>query len=158
MSSSVKPRYDGGGSEFGDMHRKLPKNCGMFDIDRMKAEIRAEMELKKDETGFVEYSTDFTNAEVTFKALYEIKHKNSQKVQEAMQCKTGTATFAQKKMAERLGMRYFYVIATDGKQPFHFYEMIADEFEFVGTLDYDEDNKTLRVNEFWRKIGLLKLT
>jgi len=150
-----KPRYDGKGTEFGDMHRALPKWLGMFDIDRMKAEFSGELDLKREDVGFVEYVTDFSAAQVTFKALFEIKHHLTDYVAKAMECKVGTATFAQREMARRLGARYFYVIANNGVQPFVFHEMIDDRFVFVGTLDYQSDNRSEKINEFWHRIGLL---
>ena len=154
--SSVKPRYDGGGSEFGRVHRFLPISCGMFDIDRMSAQLTVDLELRNGDVGFIEYNTDFDNAEVIFRALIEIKHRDSDRVREAMRCKVGTSTFAQKKMAEKLGARYFFVIADNGKQPFSFYEMVGDEFQHIGTLAYTEDNVKDEINRFWAKIGLLK--
>ena len=153
--SGVKPRFDGKGCEFGDMHRKLPPKCGMFDIDKMSGNFNGTLELRKAEVGFIEYRTDWNNTECNFIALFEVKHKYSEEVRKAMECGVGTATFAQKKLAEKIGARYFFVIANDGIQPFEFYEMIDDKFTLIGKLDYNADNRTEKVNEFWQKIGLL---
>ena len=71
-------------------------------------------------------------------------------------CKCGTATWAQVKTAEKLGCRYFFVIATNGKQPFGFYEIFYSfEIKDWGVLDYKNTNKAESVLDFWEKIGLV---
>ena len=137
MSNEVKPRYDHKGSEFGAIHRQLPIKCGMFDIDRMSATAVINLELKHQDVGFLEYRTDFDNSNITWKALFEIKYKDSQFVQKAIECNIGTATWAQMKMCERLGCRYFIVVANYGKQPFTFYEILdSQKYRLTGELDY----------------------
>jgi hypothetical protein len=154
--SQVKIRYDGKGSEFGDMHRKLPSYCGMFDIDRMSAVATIHLELKNQDVGFIEYRTNFEDNSIKFVAMFEVKYKDSEHVQKAMQVKTGTSVFAQVKMAETLNCRYFMVIATEGKNPFTFYEHLKDEgFKEIGILDYDNNNKEFMVRRFWNEINLL---
>lgn len=153
--SDTKPRYDNGGSEFGNMHRTLPKTFGMFDFDRMKATAKVPLELVRQNIAFLEYKTIFRDGEINFTALFEIKHKDSPFVRDAMKCKCGTATWAQVKTAEKLGCRYFFVIATNGKQPFSFYE-ITYEFNVIewGVLEYDDLSRDATVLSFWNKIGL----
>jgi len=156
--SRVKPRFDGQGSEFGLIHRELPKECGMFDIDRMSARAEIFLELKRQEIAFIEYRTDFNKCTVEFKALFEIKNRDTPKVREMLECHIGTATFAQLKLSRQIGARYFFVISTDGKQPFHFYE-IENQGIYIdlGFLDY-RDKKVdgiEAINKFWKKIGLL---
>lgn len=155
MENNVKPRYDGKGSEFGMVHRLLPPKCGMFDIDRMSGNMQLDIELKNTDTGFVEYRTDFNNADVTFTALFEIKYKLSESVQKALECNIGSATFAQKKMCEKLRCRYFIVVANFGKQPFVFFELVNDAILNHGELNYNDDNKMQKINDFWKKLGLL---
>ena len=153
--NETKPRFDGKGSAFGAMHRDLPKWLGMFDIDRVKAEFSGGLELRREDVGFVEYYTDFKTTEVRFRALFEIKHHYTEWVGKAMECGVGSSTFAQKKMAEKLGARYFIVIANHGLQPFSFHEMVNDKFVFVGTLEYAKEDRYEKVNAFWNRIGLL---
>lgn len=157
-SNGVKPRYDGSGSEFGLIHRELPKDCCMFDIDRMSAKAEINLELKRQEIAFIEYRTDFNNCSVIWKALFEIKNQDSIEVRKALECPIGTSTFAQLKLAQLIGARFFYVIATMGIQPFHFYE-IENQGIYIdhGFLDYS-DKKTdgiEAIKRFWGKIGLL---
>jgi len=153
----VKPRFDNGGSEFGLMHRDLPQNNGMFDIDRMQAVATVNLELTKQDVAFIEYRTNWETGEITWKALFEIKHKDSAYVQQAMTARTGTSTWAQIMLANTLRARFIFVIANNGKQPFRFFEWSGNEkvFKHIGTLKYDDCNRKIRVNEFWREIALI---
>jgi hypothetical protein len=154
---SVKPRFDNKGSEFGDVHRLLPGNCCMFDIDKMTGTAIVNLELSRQDIGFIEYKTNFHNKnnKIEFKALFELKFKDSYYVHEAMKVKIGTSTFAQIEMAKKLECRYFFVIATNGMQPFTFYEWINDKFVNVGILQYSEYNKKQMINELWKQLGLV---
>jgi len=155
--SGSRPRYDDGGSEFGDVHRELPKQFGMFDIDRMSATATVNLELTKQDVAFIEYRTlwnDESNS-VQWRALFEVKHRDGPMTQKALALRKGTATWAQLKMAEALGARYFIVVATEGNQPFTFYE--ADDsgcMRAIGVLTYSLDGKASAINEFWKEIGL----
>ena len=153
-SSGNKPRYDGGGSEFGLIHRELPKHCGMFDFDRMSAKAFIDLELTKSDVGFMEYRTNFNKSDVDFVALFEIKHKSSVYVERILECKVGTAVFAQMKLCEKLGARYFIVIANNGNQPFTFYELTNGFCSKVGVLDFIDrhfDGKDA-INNFWKNV------
>jgi hypothetical protein len=153
---SVKPRFDNKGSEFGNVHRLLPQDCCMFDIDKMTGTAIVNLEMTRQDIGFIEYKTIFNSEnKIEFKALFELKFRNSFYVQQAMKVKIGTSTFAQIEMAKKLGCRYFFVIATNGMQPFTFYEWIDDRFEKVGILQYSEYNKKQMINELWKQLGLV---
>jgi len=153
MDKQVKIRFDHNGSEFGEIHRQLPIHCGMFDIDRMSAKAEINLELKKQEIGFLEYRTDFNRSTIEWKALFEIKYKNSEYVRKALDCKIGTPTWAQLELCKILKARYFFVIATNGKQPFEFIEIFYNgEFNWIGTLDYIDKEKDGKqaINDFWK--------
>jgi hypothetical protein len=152
---NVKQRFDNGGSEFGKVHRELPISCGMFDIDRMSATATIDLELKNQDVGFIEYSTNFTKNEIVFKAMFEVKHKYSESVNNVLRLKVGSASWAQYKMCQKLNCRYFIVVANYGVQPFDFYESIDNKMEFIGKLEYNNENKKQMINEFWIKINLL---
>lgn len=135
LTNGVAARRDGQGSLFGNMHREeLGKQYGMFDIDALSAEARLALELTKEEIGFIEYRTYFNPADVRFVALFEVKFRDSDRVQEAMKCPVGSATFAQKIMAKRLGARYFFIIQSGGQLPFKFVEITDTGCEVKGTL------------------------
>ncbi len=159
MEAEVKPRYDKKGSEFGEIHRRLPPQCCMFDIDKMSASAIVNLEITKQDIGFLEYRTNFDTAEVIWKALFEIKYKASQYVYDAINCRVGTSTFAQLKLCEKIGARYFIVVATNGISPFTFFEIFNDRSNvIIGTLEYkdrDTDGRE-KIREFWRdKLMLL---
>ena len=156
--SGTKPRYDDGGSEFGNIHRELPKSCGMFDIDRMTATATVSLEITKQDVAFIEYKTMWNDEKnvIVFKAMFEIKHHGTESVYKALQLSKGTATWAQAEMAKKLGARYFIVVANYGNPPFKFYELSKDEkMDYVGELDYAIEDKKEKVEEFWKEIGLL---
>ena len=151
--SGSKPRYDGGGSEFGLIHRELPKKCGMFDIDRISATAVIDLELKNEDVAFLEYRTNFETAKITWKALFEIKRNNSESVQKALNCRIGTATWAQMELCQKINARYFIVIATKGKQPFQFWEILDSGIKVnIGILDYNKkDTDGIdAVKKFWQ--------
>lgn len=157
FANKVKPRYDGKGSEFGLLHRKLGRKFGMFDIDNIRATASIELELKEEDVAFFEYRTNFTNSSIEWKALFEVKYKFTPFVAEAMRCKTGTATWAQSKLCELIGARYFFVISNEGIQPFTFYEFVnvdgVLQWEEIGTLDYfgREYDGSDAIQKFWKE-------
>jgi len=157
--SNSKPRYDNKGSEFGNIHRELPKYCGMFDIDRMSAEANVSLELTKTETAFMEYRTDFNNSSVKFLAMFEVKHKMTDYVKKALGCRVGTSTWAQMQMCKTLKSRYFIVIGNDGKQPFEFHEVNVStgESKLAYILSYSSDNKKDKITKCWKQLGLLDI-
>lgn len=162
LENGVKPRYDNGGSEFGLAHRDLPRSCTMFDVDRLDVDIKLHLVADKQDYSFIEYRTDFNNDDVDFIALFEVKYKSSQQVKNQFKTqKKGTATFAQKLMCQKLDMRYFYVIATEGDQPFYFVE-IGDNihkrknYKYIGKLSYNDENRREKITRFWKeKLKLL---
>jgi hypothetical protein len=119
----------------------------MFDIDYIKAEARINLTLSKQDCCFIEYRTDFLNADVRFVAMFEIKFKSSDYVKEAIKCPVGTATFAQKILCKKLGMRYFIVVQTEGKLPFSFVEIKDTSYKFLGKLNEGDNIET-----FWKEI------
>lgn len=148
IENGVKKRFDGEGSLFGNLHREqLDKKYGMFDIDAMSAEAKVKLELTNEEIGFIEYRTDFNNSDVKFSALFEIKFRGSDYVKAALQCKIGTATFAQKMMCKKLGMRYFFVVQTNGELPFLFIEILDDGYKQIGYLRSAKD-----MQFFWKNV------
>ena len=159
IENGVKPRFDGKGSEFGNVHRLLPKYCGLFDIDKMKAKAIVDLEVTKQDIGFIEYRTLWDKSDIKWMALFEIKHMDTDTVRKLMECKLGTATWAQMKLCQQLNMRYFIVIATEGHRPFEFYEVFnTGDYKHIGTLDYNNENKAGKINEFWNSIGLIENT
>lgn len=146
----TKIRVHGEGSEFGNMHLMLPSNYSMFDLDRLKARITFDLDLSNQDTAFVEYRTNYQTMDIEFKALFEIRYKDTDYVRNTMKCEIGKSVWAQVQMCKRLGCRFFYVISTDGKQPFDFYELTDMVPVFVGKLNYTQADKKEKVNEFWK--------
>ena len=156
-SEGVKKRFDNEGTEFGRIHRSLPKDCAMFDIDAIKAEAKVELFMSKEDTIFIEYKTDFNNKSCKFKAMFELKFKDSDNVKKQMEGKMGTSIFAQVQMCKMLNMRYFYIIANYGKSPFLFYEWNYDknQFIFAYELTYEVKNSSEAINKAWKELKLM---
>ncbi len=149
--NGVKPRFDGGGSEFGLAHRDLGQGYLMFDIDRMTASVEVALELRRKEEGFIEYRHEY--GDVKFIALYEIKGNRTEFSEQALNIDK-SSTKAMIAMARRLESRLFVVFATNGKQPFDFYEFDTSEQCFipVGHLCYEAENRAEAVREFWQNV------
>lgn len=147
-------------NEFSEAHYDLPGYCGMFDLDKMKGKGEIELEITKQNVGYIEYRTDFTNARIKeWVAIFELKHKMTDSVQKIIDYpKLGGPTWAQIQLAATIGARFFFVIANNGIQPFDFYEaeIISGELAYVDTLDYDSINRCNNINHFWRKLKLMK--
>ena len=153
-NNGVKPRYDGGGTEFGLMHRELGSGYWMFDIDRVYASVEFEIAMRKENEAFIEYRRN--GKRIDFVALMEVKHRRSEYAEQALSI-TDYNSYARLAMAQRLGCRLFVVFATEGKQPFTFHEIDTQTGENVevGTLTYceqDQQDRKTRVAEFWRDV------
>jgi hypothetical protein len=150
-SNGVKPRFDGGGSEFGLMHRDLPPGYLMFDIDRMTAQLELTMEMRRENEGFVEYRRRANR--ITFVAMFEVKRHLTQYSEKALDINEANS-LARLEMARLLGCRLFVVFATKGQQPFDFYEIdtVAGDPVFVGTLDYSGSDRIERCKLFWSDV------
>lgn len=154
-NNGTKPRYDNGGTEFGAMHRDLGPGYLMFDIDRMTVRIDEILELKKEEEGFVEYRL-YSN-KITFVSIIELKKRYTEQSSKALDL-TEANSLARAEICNRLSIgqdkrcRLFVVYATDGQQPFDFYEYIEDSFVFVGRLTYSREDRQIKVKEFWSNV------
>lgn len=150
-TNGVKPRYDSGGTEFGLMHRDLGPGYLMFDIDRMSAQLELSLEMRRENEGWIEYRR--TAKRTTFVALFEVKHCRSQFSEQALN-PDDPNSMARFEMAKKLGCRLFIVFATNGRSPFHFYEvsMLTGEPMEVGILNYTPDNRMSQCQAFWREV------
>jgi len=151
LPNGVKPRFDNGGSEFGLMHRGLGPGYLMFDIDRMYANVEVEISLRREDEGFVEYRRHKNSIE--FVAMMEVKKHRTSNSEQALN-KDNTNSLARIEIARRLGCRLFVVFATNGRQPFTFYEIDTESGDYieVGTLDYENGNRDECVKAFWRDV------
>lgn len=148
MNEYVKPRFDGKGVEFGLMHRDLGPGYLMLDIDRLSATLEVGLELRRENEGWVEYRCCANR--IDFVALFEVKGKKTSYSEAALNPKDANS-MVRAEMARRLGARLFVVFATDGRQPFEFYEIDTtfDVCQLVGTLTYDPNNRQCAVRNFW---------
>jgi len=157
--NGVKPRYDGHGTEFGAMHRDLGPGMLMFDVDGMRVNVEAELVMRNQDTVFVEYRLD--NSNVRFVAIFELKRDKTQNTIKALDTRNDANSIARSYMAKTLCARLFVVFATNGKQPFEFYEKDTDtgEHKKCGVLYYEhgnEQDRTEKSKAFWKDV--LKIT
>lgn len=147
--NGVKPRFDGKGSEFGFIHRAL--GCGylMFDVDRLSAIVEMDLELRRENEGFVEYRQN--GRSVRFVALFEIKKEKTKHSIKALDNEE-SSSMARNEMARLLGCRLFVVFATDGKAPFEFWELDrgSQQYERAGLLNYRPGEHAAAIQKFWR--------
>ena len=154
--NGVKPRFDGGGSEFGLVHRDLGRGYLMMDVDRLSATIEVGLELKREDECFVEYRHRY--GDIVFIAMFELKGHKTEYAKQALDS-TKSVTRARLKMAQMMECRLFVVYATNGTQPFEFYEIdtASGDYECVGELTYSKDNQTEKVKHFWNhELGIYK--
>jgi len=154
-------------NEFSEAHYDLPKQQCLFDIDRIKGEwLTFDISEGKEEATYVEYTRlkhsselpKFDKSRIKFLALFELKYCFSERVQDAMLLKEGTSAWAEFMMAKDLGMRFFFVVASNGLPPFTFYEfdMISGTyFKIPIKLNYDIGNKSQKkacINYYWKSV------
>jgi len=155
MNNEVRPRLNGKGTEFGEAHRKLPPSICFTDIDSMVGIDNGLLkQLANEDETFVEYRTPYSGC--VFTAVFDLKVSGSPRLAEALACKKGGSTWAQFLMSRRLGSRMFIVETQKGKPPFKFYEVVNEgDCRERGVLDYIDEDRTHKINEFWIKLNLL---
>lgn len=162
MNNGVKQRFDGGGSEFGRIHRLLPTFCTMGDIDSIKVNVDTHIcfGFERANEKFIEYRTNLETGNVTFVAIIENKYKESPKVMEAIENLStvyGTAMYMLLALARQINCRYLIMIGTCGNPPFKILEVdtLTGDVEHVAILDYTKENEQEKIMECWKKLGLL---
>ncbi len=147
----VKPRFDGGGTEFGAIHRKLGPGYLMFDIDRVFASMEYSLTMRKENEGFVEYRR--SGNKIKFIALMEYKAQKTEHSVEALD-KNEANSLARLEMARLLKCRLIVIFGTNGREPFEFFEIdtTTGDNRFVGILEYDQFNKEQQVKDFWTNV------
>lgn len=152
-------------NEFSEMHYLLPAQQCMFDIDKMKAEwLSFDIDSTKENATYVEYTClkhgnenykKFDRERIKWIALFELKYRQCERVKTAMELNEGTASWAIFMLAKQMQARFFFVVATEGKPPFTFYEYDLKDGsynELNQKLNYDPLNLTLKketVNHYW---------
>ena len=150
-------------NNFSEAHYQLPNQCGMFDIDVVKAQwLNLDFESSQEEATYIEYrklknGNGFERFDLdTFKpiALFELKYKRSDAlVQSFIDFKPGGVPWAELMFCKKTNMRFFLVIATNGKPPYKFIEftMKGEIIDPINILDFDNNNVIKNINIFWEK-------
>lgn len=148
-------------NNFSELHYGLPGHYSMFDIDLLHGKwLDIDIKSTKEEATYIEYRclkhdnnrNKFNLDRFKPVALFELKHKGSEAVKKQfIELKEGTATWAEFMFCKLTGMRFFFVVATKGKAPYHFIEIATDtgKYKHVGTLE--EDTKEC-VTLFWDNV------
>lgn len=153
-SNGAKLRFDGGGTEFGFMHRDLGSGYLMFDVDRLHVKVEEFLKLRNENECFVEYrDTGEREKGVQFIAMFEVKHKRSHYTLKALDPEN-SVSYARLCMAQKLGCRLFVVYASGGRQPFDFWEIDTTDggASLVGTLEYNKADRRESVQQFWKEV------
>ena len=147
----VKPRFDGGGTEFGLAHRDLPSGYCMFDIDGMRATLELDVRMKREDEGFVEYRRKKNSVE--FVAMFEVKHRKTRFSIKALDPRDASS-LARIEMARKLGCRLFVLFACDGQPPFEVWEINTQTSECnqLDNLSYTPSNRKKVMNQYWSQV------
>lgn len=150
-SNGAKPRYDGNGTEFGLAHRDLGPGYLMLDIDRLSAKVEMDLEIRRENEGFIEYRRVMDR--IVFVALFEVKAVKTEYSQAALNPRE-TNSLARLEIARRLGSRLFVVFATRGGPPFEYWEINTDTGDACkcGVLNYTSVDRAERIRKFWRDV------
>ena len=159
LKNGVKPRFDGRGTLFGQLHRdKLSKEYLMFDVDGfvISQEMKMEMFLDKKDQTFIEYR--IVENKIEFKVMFEFKYRYGVSVTPLIQSKNieedlkAQAIHALIELCKKINIRLILVIATEGKLPFDFYEYDFEKKIFTKILTSKEGN----FSKIWDHIKLSK--
>lgn len=146
-------------NNFSELHYELPANYGMFDVDLFQGQwLNIEIESTKKEATYIEYrclrydanGNKFNLDRFKPVAMFEFKHNGSESVKKSIrELKEGSALWAEFMFCKIVGMRFFVVVATQGKVPFHFIEfnISTGNFTIAGTLtQYSKE----AIIDFWK--------
>lgn len=157
LDNGVKPRFDGRGSKFGLLHRMLPKECPMTDIDGILIEKdeRGQILLQTENKSFIEYY--ISDNEMKFKAFFEFKYKHGEQTEKILKSKDIECDFkfqgihALITLSRIVNARFFLVIANKGELPFKFFEY---NFE-TRVFDYKLESTKGYFDKVWNHLNLL---
>ena len=147
-------------NDFSEAHYQLPQSYCMFDIDFCKGEwLNLEFDSTKENATYVEYrclkfdnnQNRFNLDRIKFVAIFELKHTGSDAVKDKIRdLKSGSPLWATYMLSLLIKCRFFVVVATKGKVPFHFVEYDENgDYHFVGTLEYGEKDVEETIRIFW---------
>jgi len=148
----TKPRFDGKGSLFGELHRQLDSDICMLDIDRMSLLITQQVWLHKENECFIEYRHDAE--QITFKAIFELKYKFNERIFDLNE----SVNRARIAIAKKLECKLFVVIGN--QSPLEFYEIDTEtgaynkSYTLIFTNDKQEQKKAME--KCWQQLGLQK--
>lgn len=150
-------------NDFSESHYKLGRTPAMFDIDTMFGEwlnLHENVSTKENAT-YIEYKclkfekdeNRFNEDRIKWTALFELKYNGSDDVKKKMVMNAGEPLWAVFMLAKKLSCRFFLVVATEGKTPFHFceYDIKTNKMiKPVKTMNFDyktDDSKIIK--DFW---------
>ena len=152
-------------NDVSESHYKLPRQCGMFDIDVMRGEwlqLHDNVSTKEEAT-YIEFrclkfdkdQNRFNLDRVKHVAIFELKYKGSESLKEKMKLNPGEPLWAIFMTAKKLKCRFFLVVASEGKSPFYFIEYCTATNTIIKpikklTFDYKNDNSEI-INKFWNE-------
>lgn len=139
--ATVKKSYYKSANLFSEIHRNLPFDLCLTDIDHVQYIIDGE------DTLYLEYKID-QQKKPKFIAIFDYKHCLSDRLKMDMQVvRIGTSLWAQMGLAEKINVPFIVICATEGKMPLNFYKASKTSFQFVGTLS---DSSPDVLQNFWR--------
>lgn len=153
--SGSKPRFDGSGSLFGDLHRELASGITMFDIDTLLIRNHYDF-LNTENSLYCEYGQ--ANGEIYFTAIFEIKYRYTEATKNNVFDLSISANRALLKLAKMIKSRLFLIIENSGEKPLDFYEIDKDgKSLFVYKLDWQSNtDRAEKVMLCWKSLGLIK--
>lgn len=151
---------------FSEAHYQLPNGYGMFDIDMVKGEwLNIDIESTKEEATYIEYrklihdksQSKFDIERFKPVALFELKFKRSDYVvKQFTEFKEGTSAWAELMFCKITNMRFFLVMADNGKPPYKFVEFDMDGKPIsINELNFNNTNVKEMINHFW--VNIIKI-
>jgi len=163
MAENISKTYFAKRNDFSEAHYQLPPNYCMFDIDFCRGEwLNLEVESTKDNATYVEYrclhfdnnNNKFNVDRIKFVAIFELKHNGTSSVKEKIKgLEVGSPLWATFMLSKLIKCRFFVVVATNGKQPYHFIEYDENgKYNYVGTFKHKENDIKESINNFWNNV------
>lgn len=145
----TKQRFDNNEkSKFAEIHRHLHQSYTMFDIDYQQVNNTI---YETENSLYNEYSTDFFDGDVDFKAMFDVKYKMTDSLKATLNdIKKGTALYAQIIMSRKLEQRFFVVVENKGNFPLTFLEVDTKTFKYKSCNILKETNSVKDIQNFWK--------
>ncbi len=154
---TTKGTYHKKRNEFSELHYLLPKTCNMFDLDLFLTSNDNSATFIESNCNFdADLQDKFNLDKFKPRAIFEYKHHYTMKVVDLLELPIYSSVWSAFMTAKMLNVRFFIIVATNGKAPFYFIEydragiILMQGNRKYKVLDYTPETAKESINNFWK--------